>query len=75
LSSDAALPDDGIPPALPMNFSALKRAHINRVVPEFLESDLEETFVRGTFHVMLSLIITIIPCLGSGPVRFSFEPF
>jgi hypothetical protein len=49
--------------ALPMNFSALKRAHINRAVPEFLESDLEETFVRGTFYVKLSFIIIIIlPC-------------
>jgi len=33
-----------------MNFSALKRAHINRAIPEFLESDLEENFVRGTFQ-------------------------
>lgn len=32
----------------PRNFSALKRSHKERVIPELREEDLEESFVRGT---------------------------
>ncbi|KAF9036548.1 RF-1 domain-containing protein [Panaeolus papilionaceus] len=32
----------------PLNFSALKKAHRNRNVPELKEDDLEEKFVRGS---------------------------
>lgn len=31
----------------PRNFSALKRAHRERKIPELCEADLEESFVRG----------------------------
>lgn len=31
----------------PRNFSALKKAHRERKVPELREEDLEESFVRG----------------------------
>ncbi|KAN0076891.1 RF-1 domain containing protein [Tylopilus felleus] len=34
-------------PAVPRNFSALKRAHKQRNIPELHEKDLEESFVRG----------------------------
>ncbi len=30
-----------------MNYSVLKNAHKERVIPELREEDLEETFVRG----------------------------
>ncbi|KAG6874080.1 hypothetical protein C0995_006937 [Termitomyces sp. Mi166 len=36
------------PSHLSMNFSQLKKAHKERVLPELKEEDLEETFVRGT---------------------------
>lgn len=32
----------------PRYFSALKKAHKDRVIPQLLEEDLEEQFVRGT---------------------------
>ncbi|TFK72173.1 hypothetical protein BDN72DRAFT_763781 [Pluteus cervinus] len=34
-----------------MNYSALKRAHLQRKVPELKEEDLEESFVRGMFRM------------------------
>ncbi|KAF9533469.1 RF-1 domain-containing protein [Crepidotus variabilis] len=43
---ESSIPNSSSPN--PMNFSALKRAHKVRVVPELLESDLEESFVRGS---------------------------
>ncbi|KAF5386784.1 hypothetical protein D9615_001874 [Tricholomella constricta] len=36
------------PSHLPMNFSRLKKAHKQRVLPELKEEDLEESFVRGS---------------------------
>ncbi|KAF9650921.1 hypothetical protein BDM02DRAFT_3140328 [Thelephora ganbajun] len=39
-----------VPPPSPnrkLNYSQLKRAHANRVIPDLKESDLEESFVRG----------------------------
>ncbi|EKM83041.1 hypothetical protein AGABI1DRAFT_111562, partial [Agaricus bisporus var. burnettii JB137-S8] len=35
-------------PSRPLNYSARKRAHQERVVPELREEDLEESFVRGS---------------------------
>jgi hypothetical protein len=32
---------------IPRNFSALKRAHKDREIPELREEDIEESFVRG----------------------------
>jgi len=55
MSSDAVLAEDSSQFAPPKYFSALKRVHRNRVIPKLLESDLEETFVRG----MLDIIIPI----------------
>lgn len=43
---------------LPVFFSALKRAHKERVVPELREEDLEEQFVRGAFFASFSHLIT-----------------
>ncbi|KAI6039937.1 RF-1 domain-containing protein, partial [Pisolithus marmoratus] len=40
----AAPPD----PSLPRNYSALKRAHKQRTIPELREEELEESFVRGS---------------------------
>jgi len=38
-----------------MNFSKLKKAHHDRVMPELKEEDLEESFVRGmSFLLVLS---------------------
>lgn len=33
---------------MPRNFSALKRAHKDREIPELREEDIEESFVRGS---------------------------
>ncbi|KAJ3521912.1 hypothetical protein NMY22_g12112 [Coprinellus aureogranulatus] len=54
----------------PMFYSALKRAHKERVVPELREEDLEEQFVRGA--CLLSLIflkwqVVLNGFTGSGP--------
>lgn len=38
-----------LPSTPPRNFSALKKAHKTRTVPELLEKDLVESFVRGEF--------------------------
>ena len=55
-SSCEADSEPGIDPAVPppnpnrkLNYSQLKRAHANRVIPELKESDLEESFIRGRF--------------------------
>ena len=39
----------------PRYYSALKKAHKNRVIPELREEDLEETFVRGMALIYLIL--------------------
>lgn len=45
----AVLPDDHSPPSrTSLHFSALKREHRQRVIPELQEEDLEESFVRGS---------------------------
>ncbi|KAJ6630653.1 RF-1 domain-containing protein [Mycena sp. CBHHK59/15] len=41
------IPPRDKPPTTPVFYSALKKAHKNRVVPELKEGDLEEAFVRG----------------------------
>jgi hypothetical protein len=38
-----------------MNYSALKKAHKLRVIPELREEDLEESFVRGMYNRVTSL--------------------
>lgn len=38
---------------VPVFYSALKRAHKERVVPELREEDLEEQFVRGVYLLSL----------------------
>ena len=35
-----------------LNYSQLKRAAKERVIPELKEDDLEEKFVRGTFYYL-----------------------
>lgn len=55
-----------------LNFSLLKRAHKDRVLPELREEDLEESYVRGKncLHLPASNVIIDAPdaCIsGSGP--------
>ncbi|KAH6919005.1 RF-1 domain-containing protein [Coprinopsis sp. MPI-PUGE-AT-0042] len=52
-----------------MNFNALKRAHTQRIVPELKEEDLEESFVRGSGPVRLSLLVSynVTPCTLTSP--------
>jgi hypothetical protein len=38
----------------PRYYSALKKAHKDRVIPELREEDLEETFVRGMAFNLLN---------------------
>jgi len=48
--SDAVLPEPNatsVPSSRHLNYSALKKAHQKRVVPELREEDIEEAFVRG----------------------------
>ncbi|KAG7452677.1 uncharacterized protein BT62DRAFT_1070416 [Guyanagaster necrorhizus] len=45
--SDAARLDN-VPRVPRMNFSVLKKAHKNRIIPQVREEDLKETFVRGS---------------------------
>ena len=48
LRSESAPAEDGVVrPAIPRYYSQLKKAHKERIVPELLETDLEESFVRG----------------------------
>ncbi|KAA1471317.1 hypothetical protein DENSPDRAFT_929468 [Dentipellis sp. KUC8613] len=45
----SAMPSDSTPPTtVPRYYSQLKKAHKNRTIPELKESDLEESFVRGS---------------------------
>ncbi|KAF8911154.1 RF-1 domain-containing protein, partial [Gymnopilus junonius] len=48
LSADVAQVSSEPSASPPRHFSALKKAHKERVVPELREEDLEETFVRGS---------------------------
>ena len=55
-----------------MNFSKLKKAHRDRVMPELKEEDLEESFVRGMSFCSSSASIYIFLSLpGSGPVCYN----
>ncbi|KAJ3508745.1 hypothetical protein NLJ89_g5580 [Agrocybe chaxingu] len=52
-STDAVQPNDetSLPPPIPAPprfFSALKKAHKERILPEIREDDIEESFVRGS---------------------------
>lgn len=44
-------------PHLSMNFSKLKKAYREHVVPELKEEDLEESFVRGKIFRMLMTFV------------------
>lgn len=60
-----------------MNFSALKRAHKARVVPDLREADIEESFVRGTYYPVcgsMSLPLLLHMLCHSAPL-LSFTAF
>lgn len=68
--ADAVLPETKPPSRTSIHFSALKRAHKQRVIPELREEDLEESFVRGMSpHLSCCLLLT--RSIGSGPVWYS----
>lgn len=52
---------------MPRNFSALKKAHKQREIPELREEDLEESFVRGESHLCPKFHAECRFRLGSGP--------
>ena len=54
----------------PRYYSALKKAHKDRAIPELREEDLEENFVRGMAFNLLYFVtfLTSILFAGSGPV-------
>ena len=55
-----------------LHFSALKKAHRQRVIPELREEDLEESFVRGTGHLEIHLAPFIIPLLNRKRASMSY---
>ena len=68
--SDVVPLDTLAPQAPPRYYSALKKAHKDRVIPELREEDLEEAFVRGMSSNLLNFASFIDYDLfaGSGPV-------
>ena len=69
--SDAVPPDTSSAPRTPPRYySALKKAHKDRVIPELREEDLVESFVRGMAFNLLYFTIFLNSVLfaGSGPV-------
>ncbi|KAK7467075.1 hypothetical protein VKT23_004136 [Stygiomarasmius scandens] len=48
INPEPVVPLDVVPASRPKYYSALKRAHSLRKVPELKEEDIEETFVRGS---------------------------
>jgi hypothetical protein len=54
----------------PRYYSALKKAHKDRVIPELREEDLEEAFVRGMDFNLLNFttFLNYVLFAGSGPV-------
>ena len=54
LSDVVPLDTSSAPQTPPRYYSALKKAHKDRVIPELLEEDLEEAFVRGMALYLLS---------------------
>lgn len=68
--SDAAPLDTASRQTPPRYYSALKKAHKDRVIPELREEDLEETFVRGMAINLLQLRYSLnyVLFVGSGPV-------
>ena len=68
--SDVVPLDTSAPQTPPRYYSALKKAHKNRVIPELREEDLEEAFVRGmTFNLLnFTTFFNFDLFAGSGPV-------
>lgn len=54
---DPAAPPE---PTLPRNYSALKRAHKQRSVPELREEDIDESFVRGRGDIRMTKVLSLI---------------
>ena len=67
--SDVVPLDTLAPQAPPRYYSALKKAHKDRPIPELREEDLEEAFVRGmTIYWILRPLLIFNVFAGSGPV-------
>lgn len=58
--SDVPPDTSSAPQTPPRYYSALKKAHKDRVIPELREEDLEEAFVRGMAFNLLNLSYLII---------------
>ena len=56
LSDVVLLDTSSVPQTPPRYYSALKKAHKNRVIPELREEDLEEAFVRGMAFNLLNFM-------------------
>ena len=54
LSDVVPLDTSSAPQTPPRYYSALKKAHKDRVIPELREEDLEESFVRGMAFILLN---------------------
>jgi peptide chain release factor len=67
-TSSSDPPSDGVSStAIPRFYSQMKKAHKERVMPVIDENDLEESFVRGVYH-MVVLHFGFLTCqTGSGP--------
>ena len=68
--SDVVPLDTSVPQTPPRYYSALKKAHKDRVIPELREEDLEEAFVRGMSSNLLNFtsFFDYVLFAGSGPV-------
>ena len=72
--SDVVPLDTSAPQTPPRYYSALKKAHKDRVVPELLEEDLEEAFVRGMSFKLLNLRPILIVFYSQEVGRYVHTP-
>ena len=60
MSDVVPLDTSSAPRTPPRYYSALKKAHKDRVIPELREEDLEEAFVRGMASNLLNFLTTFL---------------
>ena len=70
LSDVVLLDTSSAPQTPPRYYSALKKAHKNRVIPELHEEDLEEAFVRGMAFNLLNFMTFLIMSYSQGVGRY-----
>ena len=68
--SSFAVPNES-KPSVPRYYSQLKKAHKERVIPELMEEDIEESFVRGAGSSVFAVPYALLMLLLSAHRKWS----